>query len=39
MDEGETNADNTAKKLKKAAMRFHKGRAEEDDGRLNTGEL
>ena len=36
---GAINAANTATKLKKAAMRFHKGRVDGDDDLLNTDEL
>lgn len=36
IEAGATKADNTAKKLRKAATRLHKGRVEGNDGRLNT---
>jgi hypothetical protein len=36
MDAGATKADNTARKLKKAAMRLHKGRTEDGGELLNT---
>ena len=36
---GAIRADNTATKLRKAAMRFHKGRVDDDDDWLNTDKL